>query len=184
MLLDETSFFLASDFDKQNWQEDILAVQETCNKLGTPFAVERSRSGNGAHLWFFFETAVPAILARKLGAYILTVTMDRRPDIGLDSYDRFFPNQDTLPIPFNQRGTMEVDFLYSEARLVIELDGLQHLDDTEAYRRDRHKDSLLQEHGYFVLRFLTEDVGKDLDAILDRTLRIMIHRTREKDLSK
>ncbi len=56
-----------------------------------------SRSGNGAHVWTFFEEAIPAVLARKLGAHILTVTMDCRPDVGLDSYDRFFPNQDTLP---------------------------------------------------------------------------------------
>ena len=60
-------------------------------------ALERSRSGNGGHVWLFFEEAVPAALARRLGSYILTETMERRPDIGLDSYDRFFPNQDTLP---------------------------------------------------------------------------------------
>ena len=60
-------------------------------------AVERSRSGRGGHVWFFFEEAVPAVLARKLGSFVLTETMERRPDIGLDSYDRLFPNQDTLP---------------------------------------------------------------------------------------
>ena len=60
-------------------------------------AAERSRSGNVAHVWLFFEQALPAGLARRLGAHLLTETMDRRPDIGLDSYDRFFPNQDTLP---------------------------------------------------------------------------------------
>src|SRR6266545_3728942 len=60
-------------------------------------ALERSRSGRGGHVWLFFEEAVPAALARKLGSYILTETMERRPDIGFDSYDRFFPNQDTLP---------------------------------------------------------------------------------------
>lgn len=97
MLLDETCYFLAADFDKETWMEDINAVRETCSELGIPYAVERSRSGNGAHLWVFFEAAVPAVLARKLGAYVLTVTMERRPDVGLDSYDRFFPNQDTLP---------------------------------------------------------------------------------------
>jgi superfamily II DNA or RNA helicase len=48
-------------------------------------------------VWLFFEEAVPAALARKLGSHILTETMERRPDLGLDSYDRFFPNQDTLP---------------------------------------------------------------------------------------
>jgi len=97
MLLDETCFFLAADFDKARWQDDIQAVRETCTALEIPYVVERSRSGHGAHLWIFFETAIPAVLARKLGAYILTMTMQRRPDIGLDSYDRFFPNQDTLP---------------------------------------------------------------------------------------
>lgn len=97
MLLDESCFFLAADFDKESWQEDIRAVRETCLQMGLPAAVERSRSGNGAHLWLFFDAAIPAVLARKLGAHILTETMERRPDIGLDSYDRLFPNQDTLP---------------------------------------------------------------------------------------
>ncbi len=97
MLLDETCFFLAADFDKATWREDVKAVLETCLQLKLSAAVERSRSGNGAHLWLFFEEAIPTVLARKLGAHILTETMERRPDIGLDSYDRFFPNQDTLP---------------------------------------------------------------------------------------
>ena len=97
MLLDETCYFLAADFDKESWREDVAAILETCLHLELPAAVEQSRSGNGAHLWLFFEEAISAGLARKLGAHILTQTMDRRPDIGLDSYDRFFPNQDTLP---------------------------------------------------------------------------------------
>ena len=97
MLLDETCFFLAADFDKATWQDDAAAVLQTCRQTGIPAAQERSRSGKGAHIWFFFEEAVSAVLARKLGAHILTETMERRPDIGLDSYDRFFPNQDTLP---------------------------------------------------------------------------------------
>jgi superfamily II DNA or RNA helicase/very-short-patch-repair endonuclease len=97
LLLDETCFFLAADFDKANWQDDAKAFLETCGKLGVPAVLERSRSGNGGHVWIFFEAALPASLARKLGAYSLTETIDRRPDIGLDSYDRFFPNQDTLP---------------------------------------------------------------------------------------
>ncbi len=62
-----------------------------------PAALERSRSGRGAHVWFFFEEAIPAALARRLGSHVLTETMERRPDIGLDSYDRLFPNQDTMP---------------------------------------------------------------------------------------
>ncbi|TVS12891.1 MAG: DEAD/DEAH box helicase, partial [Planctomycetaceae bacterium] len=97
MLLDETCFVLAADFDKETWMEDASAVQETCRQSGISAAIERSRSGNGAHLWLFFEEAIPAVLARKLGAALLTETMERRPEIGLKSYDRFFPNQDTLP---------------------------------------------------------------------------------------
>jgi len=97
MLQDETCLFLAADFDKEHWHEDAGAFLETCRHLNLPAALERSRSGNGGHIWLFFEEAIPAGLARKLGAHILTETMERRPDIGLDSYDRFFPNQDTLP---------------------------------------------------------------------------------------
>jgi superfamily II DNA or RNA helicase/very-short-patch-repair endonuclease len=97
MLLDETCFFVAADFDKATWLDDGKAFLETCRSLEIPAVLERSRSGNGGHIWFFFEEAVPAVLARKLGSYILTETMERRPDLGLDSYDRLFPNQDTLP---------------------------------------------------------------------------------------
>ena len=97
MLLDETCFFLAIDFDKTGWQEDALAVLATCARIGLPAVLERSRSGNGGHVWMFFEEPIPAALARRLGAHILTETMEYRPEIGLDSYDRFFPNQDTLP---------------------------------------------------------------------------------------
>ena len=97
MLPDETCFFLAIDFDKTGWQDDVRAVLETCRRINAPGVLERSRSGNGGHVWMFFEDAVPAALARRLGCHILTETMELRPDIGLDSYDRFFPNQDTLP---------------------------------------------------------------------------------------
>lgn len=97
MLLDETCWFLAVDFDKASWQEDVRAFLESCKLFDVPVALERSRSGNGGHIWFFFSEPVPAALARKMGAFILTKTMERRPEIGLDSYDRFFPSQDTLP---------------------------------------------------------------------------------------
>ena len=81
-----------------------------------------------------------------------------------------------LPIPFDGWGNMEVDLLCAEARLVVELDGGQHLESLDAYRRDRRKDALLQEHGYFVLRFLAEDVGAKLDMVLDALLRALTHR--------
>ncbi len=97
MMLDESCFFLAIDLDKADWQEDAITLLETCRRIEIPTVLERSRSGNGAHLWIFFEKAIPASAARRLGSHVLTETMERRPDIGLDSYDRFFPNQDTLP---------------------------------------------------------------------------------------
>jgi very-short-patch-repair endonuclease len=81
-----------------------------------------------------------------------------------------------LPIPFDGWGKMEVDLFCSTARLAIELDGGQHLASVEAYRRDRRKDVLLQEHGYFVLRFLVEDVGQKLDTVLDAVLRALSNR--------
>jgi hypothetical protein len=82
-----------------------------------------------------------------------------------------------LPIPFDERGQMEVDLLCAQARLAVELDGPQHLSDPDAYRRDRRKDALLQEHGYFVLRFLAEDTGKRLDHVLDAILRALARRS-------
>ncbi|MCX6028194.1 MAG: DEAD/DEAH box helicase family protein [Chloroflexi bacterium] len=97
MLPDETCWFLAADFDKATWQEDARAFLETCKSCQAPVALERSRSGNGGHCWLFFSEPIPATLARKMGAFLLTQTMERRPEIGLDSYDRFFPSQDTLP---------------------------------------------------------------------------------------
>lgn len=97
MLQDETCYFLAADFDREEWRKDAEAFLQTCRRLLLPAALERSRSGHGGHVWFFFEEALPARLARNLGSCLLTETMESHPDIGFESYDRFFPNQDTLP---------------------------------------------------------------------------------------
>jgi superfamily II DNA or RNA helicase len=97
MLHDETCWFLAADFDKASWQEDISAFVETCGRQGVPVAIERSRSGNGAHAWFFFMSPVPAVAARKFGCFLITETMSRRHQLSMESYDRLFPNQDTMP---------------------------------------------------------------------------------------
>ncbi|MCC5839002.1 MAG: DUF559 domain-containing protein [Opitutales bacterium] len=85
---------------------------------------------------------------------------------------RFVPNHE-LPISFNQKGSMEVDFLCAELKLVVELDGPQHLGDEAAWRSDRAKDALLQRHGYFVLRFLATDLAENLDHVLDSVLATM-----------
>jgi hypothetical protein len=97
MLLEETCWLLAVDFDKKTWKDDASSFRSTCDELNVPAALERSRSGNGAHIWIFFERPVPSGVARRLGSLILTRTMERRHQLGLDSYDRFFPNQDTMP---------------------------------------------------------------------------------------
>jgi hypothetical protein len=98
LMTDETCWFLAVDFDKQFWQRDALAFLKTCAEKDVPAALERSRSGNGGHVWFFFSEPVPAAEARKLGAHLVTETMERYPELGFESYDRFFPSQDTMPV--------------------------------------------------------------------------------------
>ncbi len=97
MLLDETCHFVAVDFDGPTWRADAAAYFNACVARDVPAALERSRSGNGGHVWIFFDEAVPAGLARRLGAMLLTAAMDARPELGFRSYDRFFPSQDTLP---------------------------------------------------------------------------------------
>jgi superfamily II DNA or RNA helicase len=97
LLQDETCCFLAVDFDKKTWQRDAAAFLAVCRELNVPAALERSRSGNGGHVWIFFDQAIPATTARKLGCAILTRAMESRHQLGFDSYDRFFPNQDTMP---------------------------------------------------------------------------------------
>jgi len=97
LLEDETCWFLAVDFDKHSWQEDVTAFAETCRSARVPVAIERSRSGNGAHAWLFFAAPVSANIARRMGCYLITETMNRRHELSMESYDRLFPNQDTMP---------------------------------------------------------------------------------------
>ncbi len=98
LLRDDTCWFLAADFDKVSWAEDASAQLETCRAKGVPAALERSRSGNGGHVWIFFAEPVSARAARQLGSALITETMEKRPEIGFASYDRLFPNQDTMPV--------------------------------------------------------------------------------------
>lgn len=97
LLQDDCRYFLAVDFDKEAWREDVAAVLGVCRKAGVPAYPERSRSGSGAHLWIFFEEPVLASRARRLGTLLLSAASRNRLEIGLDSFDRMFPNQDLMP---------------------------------------------------------------------------------------
>ena len=130
-----------------------LFVHASCTFEAGATGVERARSASEAFLYRRLQT-----LPETAGKFHLNVE---------------------LPIPFDGRGAMEVDLLAAEARVAIEVDGPQHLADPAAYRRDRRKDALLQENGYLVLRFLSEDVGKHLDDVLDTLLRALAHRQRD-----
>ena len=97
LLEDDTCHFLAIDFDEAEWREDARAFVRSCSELGVPVALEISRSGKGAHAWVFFAGRVSARDARRLGTAIISHTCSRTRQLKLESYDRLFPNQDTMP---------------------------------------------------------------------------------------
>lgn len=97
LLEDDTCYFLAIDFDESDWRGDACAMVQSCDELGVPVALEISRSGQGAHVWIFFTDRVAARDARRLGSAIISHTCSRTRQLSLASYDRLFPNQDTMP---------------------------------------------------------------------------------------
>lgn len=97
LLQDDTCCFLAIDFDGKSWKDDVRAFLKTCEDMAIRASLELSRSGNGAHVWIFFSEPVPAVLARQAGSSLITRTMNLRHELDMKSYDRLFPNQDTLP---------------------------------------------------------------------------------------
>lgn len=97
MLIDETCRFLVVDFDDKDFEQASLAFKNTCLKNNIPAYIERSRSGSGAHVWIFFSEPIEAVIVRKLGSCFLTLAMENQSKIKFTSYDRLFPNQDTMP---------------------------------------------------------------------------------------
>ena len=136
MLEDDSCWFLAADFDESSWKEDVTAFVATCRNAGLSVAVERSRSGEGAHVWFFFAAPVPAALARKMGCSLVTEAMVRRHQLGMESYDRFFPSQDTMPrggfgnliaLPFQDGPRTSGNTLFVDEEFVPHRDQWAHL---------------------------------------------------------
>ena len=93
---DETCWFLAVDFDKSAWIDDVRAFVQTSRRMGLPLR-SNAHARQGAHVWFFFATPVAAATARRMGCHLITETMASRHELGMDSYDRLFPSQDTMP---------------------------------------------------------------------------------------
>jgi len=136
LLQDNSCFLLAADFDKGSWQDEVKAMSSVCIELKVPHAIEISRSGNGAHLWIFFEDKVPANEARLLGFGLLDKAMEIFPSLSFDSYDRLFPNQDILPeggfgnliaLPLQREARLLGNSLFVDAELNIIDDQWQYL---------------------------------------------------------
>ena len=97
LLHGDTCSLLACDFDDGSWALDALAFLDQCHGAGVPAVLERSRSGDGAHVWVFFDQPVAATSARAMGMGLLRQAMTARAELDLGSYDRFFPSQDFMP---------------------------------------------------------------------------------------
>ena len=97
ILPDDSCRFLAIDFDEETWKEDVSCLNRLCADMGIPHSVEISRSGNGAHFWFFLNESIEASLCRRFATRLLEACMQQNPRMTFKSFDRMFPNQDTMP---------------------------------------------------------------------------------------
>ena len=157
------------------WPADVVLPSDPVWKRDYSGSVRRLvRDGVDAPLASLFVHAARTVHSDADGAdrsrSATEAFLYRRLETLRQTKGRFRVNVD-LPIAFDGFGTLEVDLLDADARVAVELDGAQHLADRVAYRRDRRKDQLLQENGYLVLRFLAEDVSKELNLVLDAILR-------------
>jgi hypothetical protein len=136
LLQDNTCYLLAVDFDKGHWRDEVKAIAKVCLELAIPHVIEISRSGQGAHLWIFFEDRVPASEARLLGFALLDKAMESYPNLSFDSYDRLFPNQDVLPeggfgnliaLPLQREARQAGNSSFVDLELKLIADQWQHL---------------------------------------------------------
>jgi len=172
MLPNETCCFLAIDFDEGDWKEDISVLRDVCMEIQIPVAVERSRSGKGGHAWFFFDAPIPAALARRFGAALLTSSMNRRHEIRFKSYDRLFPSQDTMPkgglgnliaLPFQKAARKENNSEFVDESFCSYEDQWAYLSSIRRITEDRIKDlvsELAQGHELGVLKIDEEESPK------------------------
>jgi len=179
---DDTCNFLACDFDGSTWKDDVLAYKQSGRDVGLDIAIERSRSGNGAHAWLFFEGYVPARLARSLGTLILAKCSEFNPRLSLDSYDRFFPSQDCLPkggfgnliaLPLQKTSRDAGNSCFLNDELESVADQWKHLSEIKRISR-LELQQLLDSHLPKIKVIHSEDAFDDISwstdqAILDRT---------------
>lgn len=155
---DNNCAFLCTDFDdkscKHGYKDEVLAFVSVCRDWNIPYSIERSRSGNGAHVWIFFSDVVPAYKARRLGNAILTEAMNRDGKMSFDSYDRFFPNQDRMPeggfgnlvaLPLQGRARKELNSVFVDEEFLAYRDQWAYL--AQVQKIDEQKiDAVLQQH--------------------------------------
>jgi superfamily II DNA or RNA helicase len=154
ILEDDTCTFLSADFDCKGWEGDATAYRTAGREIGVPVEVERSRSGQGAHAWIFFSEKVPARLARQLGTVIMTRAQASRNTMSLDSYDRFFPNQDYMPkggfgnliaLPLQKQPREKGNSVFLDENLEVIADQWAHLSRVKRVSGDELR-MLLQQH--------------------------------------
>lgn len=185
LLENNTCSFLAVDFDKKEWKRDVLIFAETCEKFRVPYHIERSQSGNGAHVWFFFEKPVAASLARKFGNVLLSKSTDKRLEIGLDSYDRMFPSQDNLSIgglgnlialPFQDAARLKENSVFVNKSFEVYDDQWAYLSTIEKVAEQEIKQIAAQyKNNYPVINETNNDVNHPLPQEIKIELKNGIH---------
>ncbi len=183
LLENDTCYFLSLDFDNKDTKKDIksevLAFASVCDKYEVPIAIERSRSGNGIHIWMFFETNIKAITARKLGSLLLSKTMEIA-NISISSFDRMFPNQDTLPkggygnliaLPFQNEPAKYGNSLFVDRNFILiknqikYLSSIHKLTETEVFEKIKQISNETIDIGHEILDMKKEVITKSKNNI-------------------